>query len=279
MLLESIEMLHDIRDILDIENALRHAITTSGLYLVYQPFVDSETRKIRHCEALLRWNHPERGLVPPGKFIPIAEQTGLIGKIGSWVFNNVCKQIKAWDFDITVSINVSGSELLDDRFTERLNQKLIDYGISSHHIQLEFTEHALVSEEGKNLPILNQLKRLGFGLALDDFGTGFSSLSYLTELPIDVIKIDKSFITRIPHDRKTLAVAKSIISLARDLEILTIGEGVENHAQVDWLRAHGCKLMQGYYFHKPMSASDLATMMNKTNLILIDSQRNNQEKT
>ena len=106
---------------------------------------------------------------------------------------------------------------------------------SSHHIQLEFTEHVLVSKEGKNLPLLNQLKRLGFGLAVDDFGTGFSSLSYLTELPIDVIKIDKSFINRIPHDRKTIAVSNSIISLARDLEIITIGEGVENQAQVEWV--------------------------------------------
>jgi diguanylate cyclase (GGDEF)-like protein/PAS domain S-box-containing protein len=272
------EMHHDIRDFLDIENALRQAIATSGLYLVYQPFVDCETREIHHCEALLRWNHPTRGLIPPAKFIPIAEQAGLIGEIGGWVFDKVCKQIKAWDFDITVSINVSGSELLDSKFTERLNETLIDYDISSHHIQLEFTEHVLVSEEGKNLPILNQLKRLGFGLAVDDFGTGFSSLSYLTELPIDVIKIDKSFINRIPHDRKTLAVSNSIIALAKDLEILTIGEGVENHAQVEWLRAHGCTLIQGYYFHKPMSATDLAALINKTNVTLIDSHRNDQNK-
>jgi EAL domain-containing protein (putative c-di-GMP-specific phosphodiesterase class I) len=271
-------MHHDIRDFLDIESALRQAITTFGLYLVYQPFVDCETREIRHCEALLRWNHPERGIIPPGKFIPIAEQAGLIGEIGCWVFDHVCKQIKAWDFDITVSINVSGSELLDNMFTERLNRTLIDYDISSHHIQLEFTEHVLVSEGGKNLPILNQLKRLGFGLAVDDFGTGFSSLSYLTELPIDVIKIDKSFINKIPHDRKSIAVSNSIISLAKDLEILTIGEGVENHAQVEWLRAHGCKLIQGYYFHKPMSANNLAALINKTNVTLTDSHRDNQER-
>ncbi len=267
------EMHHDIRDYLDIESSLRKAIATSGLYMVYQPFVDSENREIHHCEALLRWKHPDRGMIPPGKFIPIAEQAGLIRDVGEWVFDRVCQQIKAWDFDITVSINVSGNELLDTNFTERLQKTLIEYDVSSHHIQLEFTEHVLVNEEGKNLPLLNQLKRLGFGLAVDDFGTGFSSLSYLTELPIDVIKIDKSFINRIPHDRKTIAVSNSIISLARDLEIITIGEGVENQAQVEWLRTHGCKLIQGYYFHKPMSADELKALIKKTNVTLLNTHR------
>ncbi|PUB72740.1 MAG: hypothetical protein DBP03_15780 [gamma proteobacterium symbiont of Ctena orbiculata] len=273
------EMHHDIRDFLDIESSLRQAINSNGLYLAYQPFVNSENREIHHCEALLRWKHPERGLIPPGKFIPIAEQAGLIGDIGKWVFDKVCRQIKAWKFDITVSINVSGTELLDNHFAERLNNTLIEHDVSPHHIQLEFTEHVLVSKEGKNLPILNQLKRIGFGLAVDDFGTGFSSLSYLTELPVDVIKIDKSFINRIPHDRKTVAVSNSIISLAHDLEIVTIGEGVENQDQVEWLRAHNCKLIQGYYFHKPMSADELEGLIKTTNVTLIDVHRIKREKT
>ncbi|PUB78074.1 MAG: hypothetical protein DBO99_08230 [gamma proteobacterium symbiont of Ctena orbiculata] len=271
------EMHHDIRDFLDIESSLRRAISSNGLYLVYQPFVNSENREIHHCEALLRWKHPERGLIPPGKFIPIAEQAGLIGEIGKWVFDNVCRQVRAWDFDISVSINVSGTELLDSHFAERLNNTLIEHDVSPHLIQLEFTEHVLVSEEGKNLPLLNQLKRIGFGLAVDDFGTGFSSLSYLTELPIDVIKIDKSFIHRIPHDRKTVAVSNSIISLAHDLEIATIGEGVENQEQVDWLKSHNCKLIQGYYFHKPMSADELEGLIKKTNVTLIDAHRKKRE--
>ncbi|PUB88337.1 MAG: hypothetical protein DBP00_06395 [gamma proteobacterium symbiont of Ctena orbiculata] len=273
------EMHHDIRDFLDIESSLRQAINSNGLYLAYQPFVNSENREIHHCEALLRWKHPERGLIPPGKFIPIAEQAGLIGDIGKWVFDKVCRQIKAWKFEITVSINVSGTELLDNHFAERLNNTLIEHDVSPHHIQLEFTEHVLVSKEGKNLPILNQLKRIGFGLAVDDFGTGFSSLSYLTELPVDVIKIDKSFINRIPHDRKTVAVSNSIISLAHDLEIVTIGEGVENQDQVEWLRAHNCKLIQGYYFHKPMSADELEGLIKTTNVTLIDVHRIKREKT
>lgn len=167
--------------------------------------------------------------------------------------------------------------MLDSHFAERLNNTLIEHDVSPHHIQLEFTEHVLVSEEGKNLPLLNQLKRIGFGLAVDDFGTGFSSLSYLTELPIDVIKIDKSFINRIPHDRKTVAVSNSIISLAHDLEIVTIGEGVENQEQVDWLKSHNCKLIQGYYFHKPMSADELEGLIKKTNVTLIDAHRKKRE--
>jgi diguanylate cyclase (GGDEF)-like protein/PAS domain S-box-containing protein len=267
------DMHYDIREFLDIESSLRQALATSGLYLVYQPFVNCANREINYCEALLRWKHPKRGLIPPGKFIPIAEQAGLICEIGEWVFHEVCRQIKEWDFNITVSINVSGSELLDNQFTERLNKTLIEYDVSSYQVQLEFTEHVLVSEEGKNLPILNQLKRMGFGLAVDDFGTGFSSLSYLTELPIDVIKIDKSFINKIPYDRKTIAVSNSIISLAKDLEILTIAEGVENHAQVEWLRARGCNLIQGYYFHKPMSAMELDALVNRNNVTLIDCHR------
>jgi diguanylate cyclase (GGDEF)-like protein/PAS domain S-box-containing protein len=271
------EMHYDIREFLDIESSLRQAIATSGLYLVYQPFVNCENREIQHCEALLRWKHPKRGLIPPGKFIPIAEQAGLISEIGAWVFDKVCQQIKAWNFDITVSINVSGRELLDINFIERLHKTLIAYDVSPHHIQLEFTEHAIVNEEGKNLPMLNQLKRIGFALAVDDFGTGFSSLSYLTELPIDVIKIDKSFISKIPYDRKTIAVSNSIISLAKNLEILTIAEGVENHAQVEWLRAHGCKLIQGHYYYKPMSASKLDALINKTNITLIDCHRIKQD--
>ncbi|MEW8505427.1 MAG: EAL domain-containing protein [Candidatus Thiodiazotropha sp.] len=273
------EMHHDIRDFLDIESSLRHAITSTGLFLVYQPFVNSENHEIHHCEALLRWKHTERGLIPPGKFIPIAEQAGLIGEIGNWVFDNVCQQIKAWDFDISVSVNVSGTELLDAKFAERLHKSIIEHDVSPHHIQLEFTEHVLVSEEGKNLPVLNQLKRMGFGLAVDDFGTGFSSLNYLTELPIDVIKIDKSFINRIPHDRKTVAVSNSIISLAHDLEILTIGEGVENLAQVEWLKEHDCKLIQGYYFYKPMSPNELAALINKANITSIDAHRKKREIT
>jgi diguanylate cyclase (GGDEF)-like protein len=255
------DMHRDLHEYLELESALRKAIDNSGLQLFYQPFVDVDTQKITNCEALLRWIHPERGNIPPASFIPIAEQSGLIGAIGDWVFSEVCKQIKRWKFHINVSINVSGSELLDKGFIGRLQNTLIEHDIEACRIQLEFTEHVLVNKDSSNLSILNALKRAGFTIAVDDFGTGFSSLSYLTEFPVDVIKIDKAFISKLPHDPRTVAVVNSIISLAKDLDMMTIGEGIENESQVDWLRAHGCKAIQGYYYHKPMTAVELETLM------------------
>ncbi|MCG8040566.1 MAG: EAL domain-containing protein [Candidatus Thiodiazotropha endolucinida] len=258
------EEMHDnMREYLDIESALRKSINDTGLYLVFQPFVDERTNSIKHCEALLRWKHPERGMIPPGRFIPIAEQSGLIRSIGDWVFDRVCRQLQEWGSGITVSVNVSGTELVNVNYAERLREKLIEYDISAHQIQLEFTEHVLVSEEGNNLPLLNQLKRMGFQLAVDDFGTGFSSLSYISELPIDVIKLDKSFINRLPEDKRTVAVVKSIISLAHSLDITTVGEGVEEKEQMEWLRSNGCHLIQGFFYHKPMPATALYNLINR----------------
>jgi diguanylate cyclase (GGDEF)-like protein len=260
------DMHHDLRNYMELESALRKAIDNSDLQLVYQPFVDVESKTITNCEALLRWRHPELGYISPVRFIPIAEQSGLIGDIGEWVFREVCKQIKHWNFSINVSINVSGSELIDERFISRLESALLEYDIEAYRLQLEFTEHVLVSKDGSNLSTLNALKRIGFRIAVDDFGTGFSSLSYLTELPVDIIKIDKSFISKLPHDRRTIAVVNSIISLAESLEMITIGEGAENETQVEWLRAHGCKIIQGNYFHKPMSPQDLDRLMRLGNV-------------
>ncbi len=260
------DMHRDLHDFLELENALRKAISESKLELLYQPFVDVETQTISNCEALVRWKHPQRGYIPPSRFIPIAEQSGLISAIGDWVFTEVCKHLSRWRFDMNVSVNVSGSELLDKRFTSRLQNTLIEHGVEAYRLQLEFTEHVLVSKDGSNLSLLNALKRAGFRIAVDDFGTGFSSLSYLTELPIDVIKIDKSFINKLPHDRRTIAVVNSIISLAESLGMETIGEGAENKAQVDWLHSHGCKTIQGYYFHKPLPADQFEKLLTAGNV-------------
>ncbi len=251
------DMHRNMHDHLEFDGALRKAIANSEFHLVYQPFVDIETQTISSCEALLRWKHPEWDYVPPDRFIPIAEQIGLISDIGNWVFTEVCKQMKLWDFDINVSVNVSGNELVEKDFICRLENILDEYDIEANRLQLEFTEHVVVSKECGNLSILNDLKRMGFVIAVDDFGTGFSSLSYITELPVDVIKIDKAFISKLPEDQRTIAVVKSIISLANDLGMKTVGEGAETKQQVDWLHAHGCKKIQGYYFYKPLTAQDL----------------------
>ena len=266
------DMHRDMQDFLEIEGSLRKALESSGLSLVYQPFIDLDTRKIHGCEALIRWQHPQQGNIPPGRFIPIAEQTGLIVAIGQWVLTEVCRQMKQWNLDINVSINISGTELLDKHFIDRIQKTLVDHDIDPYRLKLEFTEHVLVSKDGKNLALLNQLKRLGFQLVVDDFGTGFSSLSYLAELPVDVIKIDKSFISRLPLDRRTIAVVNSIISLAQSLDIRTIGEGAENRQQVDWLKQHGCNTIQGYYFHKPMSATDFERLLKSHNVTSLSNQ-------
>ena len=266
------DMHRDMQDFLEIEGSLRKALESSGLSLVYQPFIDLDTRKIHGCEALIRWQHPQQGNIPPGRFIPIAEQTGLIVAIGQWVLTEVCRQMKQWNLDINVSINISGTELLDKHFIDRIQKTLVDHDIDPYRLKLEFTEHVLVSKDGKNLALLNQLKRLGFQLVVDDFGTGFSSLSYLAELPVDVIKIDKSFISRLPLDRRTIAVVNSIISLAQSLDIRTIGEGAENRQQVDWLKQHGCNTIQGYYFHKPMSAADFERLLKSHNVTSLSNQ-------
>jgi diguanylate cyclase (GGDEF)-like protein/PAS domain S-box-containing protein len=273
------DMHKDMREHLEIENALRKAIENSDLFLVYQPLINLDTQTITNCEALLRWRHPDRGIIPPGRFIPIAEQSGLISEIGEWVFTEVCKQPKRWNFDMRVSINVSGSELIDKNFIDRLKSTLVEYDLEPYRFQLEFTEHVLVSKEGSNLSILNALKRTGFKIAVDDFGTGFSSLSYLTELPIDVIKIDKSFISKLPHDRRTIAVVNSIISLAGSLDMMTIGEGAENRAQVDWLRAHGCRTIQGYYYHKPLLPEELEKLIsdNKVSHLKLTGKSSSQD--
>jgi diguanylate cyclase (GGDEF)-like protein/PAS domain S-box-containing protein len=251
----------DLQDHLELEGALRKAIVNSELQLVFQPFVDIDTQAVTSCEALLRWKHPERGYVPPDRFISIAEQAGLIADIGKWVFTEVCKQMQRWDFEIKVSVNVSGNELTDRNFVNRLENTLIEYGIEAHRVQLEFTEHVVVSKDGGNLSILNALKSKGFVIAVDDFGTGFSSLSYITELPVDIIKIDKSFISKLPEDGRTIAVVKSILSLATSLGMMTVGEGAETKQQVEWLNDHGCKKIQGYYFYKPMTAEELGELM------------------
>ncbi|MES9981162.1 MAG: EAL domain-containing protein [Candidatus Thiodiazotropha sp. 6PLUC5] len=270
----TIDMHHDMQDYLEMESALRLAIIESSLEIVYQPFVDLSTNTITNCEALLRWKHPERGFIPPGRFIPIAEQSGLISAVGDWVFTQVCRQLKQWDNNMKVSINVSGNELLDKRFINRLENTLIEYDIEPFRIQLEFTEHVLVSKEGSNLPLLNNLKRAGFSIAVDDFGTGFSSLSYLSELPVDVIKIDKSFINKLPNDRRTIAVVNSIISLAKSLDMKTIGEGVEKKEQVEWLQSNGCNIIQGYYYHHPMSALQFENLIKPNNIALLPKTSN-----
>lgn len=268
------EMQQEMREFLDIENSLQKAIKRNEFKLVYQPIVDVVSGKVNSCEALLRWKHPERGYISPDLFIPIAEQSSLIKDIGIWVFNEACRQMQQWDFDIKVSVNVSGNELVDPNFIKRISRSLSLYDISPHKIQLEITEHVLISKDRKNLALLNELSQMGFHLALDDFGTGFSSLSYISELPIDVLKIDQSFVFKLPNDRKTIAVVNAIILLAQNLQISIIAEGCETQEQLAWLEQHACNYIQGNYYHKPMKPEALEQMfVNKNVIQLVDKRK------
>jgi EAL domain-containing protein (putative c-di-GMP-specific phosphodiesterase class I) len=228
---------------------LRQALERGQLFLVYQPQIDMETGRAIGLEALLRWRHPERGLVPPDRFIPVAEETGQIDVVGEWVLESVCQQIGAWKSvglePPRVAVNLSPRQLRKISLPRWIEQLLVKYGLEPQCLALEFTEHALLENVDYVLTMVNELKALGLHLSLDDFGTGYSSLSYLKRYSLDEIKIDRSFVDGIadePHDR---AIAIAIIAMAGALGMRVIAEGVETTAQRETLLASGCSIAQG----------------------------------
>jgi EAL domain-containing protein (putative c-di-GMP-specific phosphodiesterase class I) len=218
--------------------------------------MDVNTYKLRGFEALLRWNSPVLGRVSPAEFIPIAEETGSIVSIGAWLIYKVFKDViefkrKHIDFD-TISINISTVQLLDKYFLDKVKKALYDTGVESTKIEFEVTETAIIDNIEYSSEILNSLKELGFKVVLDDFGTGYSSLSYLNVLPIEVLKIDKSFIDDINLKESNKALLDGIIKLAHDLKMEVIAEGVEDYVQLELLKEINCDVVQGYYFSKPI---------------------------
>jgi two-component system CheB/CheR fusion protein len=240
---------------------LRQALEREQLYLVYQPQVDMQTGLAVGLEALLRWNHPERGLIPPDRFIPVAEETGLIEVVGDWVLERVCQQISAWksvSLDVPrVSVNISSRQLRKAHFPGRIDQLLNRFGLDSTCLALEFTEHALLENVDYVLAMIGQLKALGLHLSLDDFGTGYSSLSYLKRYSLDEIKIDRSFVDGIAHESHDRAIADAIIAMAGALGILVVAEGVETEEQKLALLGSGCTVAQGYLFSRPLPVGEI----------------------
>lgn len=240
---------------MELENGLRKALEQEQLMLHYQPQVNLETCEIIGVEALLRWQHPEKGMISPAEFIPLAEETGLIVPLGKWVLQEAAAQNKAWQdmnyAHIPVSVNISVRQLQEDRFIETVQQILDDTGLEPKYLDLEITESIMQNSE-KTAMILNQLKDLGVTLAIDDFGTGYSSLSLLKHLPIDKIKIDKSFVDDIIHHSNQGAMVKTIIDMGHNLQFDVIAEGVEEEEQVQFLVNNGCLVGQGYHFSKPL---------------------------
>ncbi|PYF07918.1 bifunctional diguanylate cyclase/phosphodiesterase [Ureibacillus chungkukjangi] len=243
-----------------LENDLYKALEQNELVIFYQPQINSKTNSIEGVEALLRWNHPEKGMISPDKFIPIAEETGLIVSIGEWILKEACKQVKAWHDQgyplISVSVNLSVRQFEQSNLFSIVKNVLNEVGLSPKYIHLELTENLIVKNTELIVETMKQLKGLGISIAIDDFGTGYSSLGYLKNLPISTLKIDKSFIQDMTKD--DAAITNTIITLAKNLNLNVIAEGVEKKEQVDFLYARDCYMMQGYFFSRPMIAEDIA---------------------
>lgn len=250
---------------LEIENGLRSALRNNEFMLYYQPQVDIESGTIIGMEALIRWKHPVKGLIPPDKFIPIAEESGMIFEIGNWVLRTALSQIKIWQDKgynkLKVAINISSKQFENTDFINRVYKKISDIGIDPKWIEFEITERTAMEDFDYTLRILNNLKKLNISVALDDFGTGYSSLNYLNKLPVDKLKIDKSFLDNISYGSSEEYIAKSIIGLASHLELTVVAEGVETINQIVFLRENKCKNVQGYYFSKPLPAEEFEELI------------------
>ncbi len=251
-----------------LENSLRRAVERDEFYLVYQPQVNLHTKEIIGAEALLRWRHPELGLIPPSRFIPIAEESGLIIAIGEWVLKNVCLQAHDWveaglNFG-RVAVNVAGPQIQRGGLVAQVRKALDESGLDASRLELEVTEGFIMQQADAAVQQLQELRELGITLAIDDFGTGYSSLSYLKKLPIHKIKIDRSFVSDIPADPNDMAIADAVIAMGGRLGLSVIAEGVETAAQAAFLKEAGCELGQGYYFGRPMEASNLKAYCDKS---------------
>jgi len=230
--------------------------------LMYQPQIDIATGRITGLEALLRWQHPELGLVPPDKFIRIAENSGLILPIGEWVLRTACSQTRKWQDEglpaVTVAVNVSAVQFRHEGFCGLVRKVLEETGLPPQYLELELTETLLLANTELMLPVVQELKDMGVMVAIDDFGTGYSNFSYLKRLQISKLKIDRSLIRDIAVNPDDAAITAAIISMAKSLRLKVIAEGVEDEAQMSFLRAHQCDEIQGYYFSKPLTVDKVA---------------------
>jgi EAL domain-containing protein (putative c-di-GMP-specific phosphodiesterase class I) len=244
-----------------LELDLRKALLNREFALEYQPLVKLKTGKVTSCEALLRWHHPQRGLLAPLTFIPIAEETGLIVPIGEWILQRACRDAADWPDDITVAVNISPVQFRSGKFVDIVSDALRNSGLPASRLELEVTELVLMDEGSGALDILHRLKALGVRIAMDDFGTGYSSLSYLRSFPFDKIKIDQSFIQDLPQEKDSLAILRAVVGLGRSLGIVTTAEGVETQAQLELLRKEGCTEAQGYLFSQSKPAAETKSML------------------
>jgi predicted signal transduction protein with EAL and GGDEF domain len=251
-----------------LELDLRKAIANNEFVVFYQPLIKLETEEICGFEALVRWNHPVRGLVPPLDFIPLAEETGLIVPIGDWVLRSACAEAAKWPKDIRVAINLSPIQFKTRNVCQAVVSALAHSGLEARRLELEITESVLLLDNVSTLETLHQLRSLGVRISMDDFGTGYSSLSYLRSFPFDKIKIDRSFVHDLERNEDSKAIVRAVTGLGASLRMSTTGEGAETRAQVDCLRMEGCTEAQGYFFSKPKPASEVFRMLAERNAAL-----------
>jgi diguanylate cyclase (GGDEF)-like protein len=244
-----------------VKQDLRAGIETGQFVLFYQPIVVLETDELVAFEALLRWQHPTRGLVSPDDFIPIAEEMGLIDRLGEWVLREACSAAARWGGDVRIAVNLSPLQLRQSRLLLQIREILNDTMLEPTRLELEITESALLADSAATRVTLGELRRLGIRISLDDFGTGYSSLRSLRAFPVDKIKIDRSFVTEIGRNSDSDAIIRAVIGLAKDLGIETAAEGIENQTQLRWLYAQGCTQGQGHYFSEPLREAQVGLLL------------------
>jgi EAL domain-containing protein (putative c-di-GMP-specific phosphodiesterase class I) len=254
---------------LDLEQQLRRALEQRELVLYYQPQIDLQSGEVVGVEALLRWQHPQRGMIAPGDFIPLAEESGLIVPIGAWIIDEVCQQAAAWERDglppLRVAVNVSARQLTQEQFAAHVAAALERSGLNPARLDLEITESMMMHDQQAHRAQLEQVHALGVQVSIDDFGTGYSSLAYLQQFPVDCLKIDQSFVRTLDAEPAAAAdptaLVQTIVTLARNFRLRVIAEGIETPRQRDFLRQIGCDEGQGYLFGRPLPAADLAELL------------------
>jgi EAL domain-containing protein (putative c-di-GMP-specific phosphodiesterase class I) len=248
-----------------LETNLRRALERQEFTLYYQPQIDMQSGNVNGVEALIRWQHPDLGLVSPVEFIPLLEETGLIVPVGEWVIRTACQQTRDWPDagfpPLTMAVNLSARQFRQSNLVEMIEQSLHEFNIPPELLELELTESIMMDNIEETVETLKKLKLLGLKIAIDDFGTGVSSLGYLKHFPVDTLKLSYDFVLNLPMDSADASIASAVINLARNMQLSSVAEGVENQGQMDFLRGQDCERIQGFLFSRPIPSDQMTTLL------------------